>query len=280
MVAIKEKVAAETKTVPKKSSLFKVRESIPKKWYVVGTVSAFVGILAIWSLLSYLEVVNPVFLPTPVEVLSAFAASLVDSAFWVDVGISVFRVFMGFLLACVLGIPLGILAGTFKIAESVVLPTSEFIRYMPAAAFIPLIMVWAGIGETAKILVIFIGCFFQLVLMVTDDTSRVNKDLLSASYTLGANRLQVITRVILPALMPKLMTTMRLIMGWAWTYLVVAELVAANSGLGYSIMKAQRFLNTEQIFVGILVIGLLGLIIDRAFAYLNKKLFPWAEGGQ
>ena len=83
-----------------------------------------------------------------------------------------------------------------------------------------------------------------------------------------------------PEFLTKLMTTMRLIMGWAWTYLVVAELVAANSGLGYSIMKAQRFLNTDLIFVGILVIGLLGLIIDRGFAYLNKKLFPWAEGGQ
>ena len=276
MVAIKEKVSQKSKPNP----LFKVRENISKTWYVAGTVIAFTSILVIWTLLSYLELVNPVFLPTPIEVLSAFVSSLGQSAFWGDVGISVYRVFMGFLLACVIGIPLGILAGTFKIAESFVLPTSEFIRYMPAAAFIPLIMVWAGIGETAKILVIFIGCFFQLVLMVTDDTSRVNKDLLSASYTLGANRLQVITKVILPALMPKLMTTMRLIMGWAWTYLVVAELVAANSGLGYSIMKAQRFLNTDQIFVGILVIGLLGLIIDRLFAWLNKKLFPWAEGGQ
>lgn len=271
-------VVIKQKTRP--NPLFKVRESIPKKWYVAGTALAFVGVLVIWSLLSYLEIINPVFLPTPFEVLSAFVGSLKDGAFWGDVGISVFRVFMGFLLACLIGIPLGILAGTFKFAESFVLPLSEFIRYMPAAAFIPLIMVWAGIGETAKVLVIFVGCFFQLVLMVTEDTSRINRDLLSASYTLGANRLQVITKVIIPALLPKLMTTMRLIMGWAWTYLVVAELVAANKGLGYSIMKAQRFLNTEQIFVGILVIGLLGLIIDRAFAYLNKKLFPWAEGGQ
>ncbi|MEW8985901.1 MAG: ABC transporter permease subunit, partial [Bacillus sp. (in: firmicutes)] len=141
------------------------------------------------------------------------------------------------------------------------------------------IMVWAGIGETAKILVIFIGCFFQLILMVADDTNRISKDLLYASYTLGANRKQVIFKVIIPALLPKLMTTLRLIMGWAWTYLVVAELVAANNGLGYFIMKAQRFLDTESIFVGIIVIGLLGLIIDRAFAIANKKLFPWVEGG-
>jgi len=119
-----------------------------------------------------------------------------------------------------------------------------------------------------------------LLLMVAEDTSRVNKDLLSASYTLGAKRGQVISKVIIPASLPKLMVTMRLIMGWAWTYLVVAELVAANSGLGYTIMKAQRFLDTELIFVGIIVIGLLGLVIDRCFALLTKKLFPWAEGGQ
>lgn len=260
-------------------TLFKIREDIPKKWYFTGVSAAFLLLLLIWILLSNLEFVDEVFLPTPAAVVASFFAALSSPEYWGEISISVYRVFMGFLLACLLGIPLGILAGTFKLAESVILPVSEFIRYMPAAAFIPLIMVWAGIGETAKILVIFIGSFFQLVLMVADDTNRIHKDLLYASYTLGANRRQVISKVIIPAMLPKLMTTMRLIMGWAWTYLVVAELVAANNGLGYSIMKAQRFLDTESIFVGIIVIGLLGLIIDRCFAYVNKKLFPWAEGG-
>ena len=152
----------------------------------------------------------------------------------------------------------------------------EFIRYMPAVAFIPLIMVWAGIGEWAKILLIFIGCFFQLVLMVASDTRLVSKDLVQASFTLGASRWQAIQTVIIPAVQPRLLNTLRLMLGWAWTYLVVAELVAVNSGLGYAIMKAQRFLNTDQIFVGIIVIGLLGLISDRIFAFLNRRLYPWA----
>lgn len=260
-------------------ALFAIREDIPKKWYMVGVIVTFVLFLVLWNVLSVLKLVNEVFLPTPINVLISFFQSLASPDYWGQIGISVYRVFMGFILACLIGIPLGILAGTFKFAESFILPMSEFIRYMPAAAFIPLIMVWAGIGETAKILVIFIGSFFQLVLMVTDDANRISKDLLSASYTLGANRRQVIFRVVIPAMLPKLMTTMRLIMGWAWTYLVVAELVAANSGLGFSIMKAQRFLDTKSIFVGIIVIGLLGLIIDRCFAIANKKLFPWAEGG-
>jgi NitT/TauT family transport system permease protein len=195
--------------------------------------------------------------------------------YWEHIGISVFRVMAGFVLSCLIGIPLGLLAGTFRGGSAVVEPPSEFIRYMPAAAFIPLIMVWVGIGEWAKVLVIFIGCFFQLVLMVADLTRRVSYDLLQASYTLGATRWQAIDTVLIPAIRPDLLTTMRLILGWAWTYLVVAELVAVNSGLGYTIMKAQRFLNTEQIFVGIIVIGLLGLISDRTFAYFQKRLFPW-----
>lgn len=260
-------------------SLTSIREEVPKKWYLFGVCITFLLLFLFWGGFSFINIVDEVFLPTPNAVVLSLAHSFGSPEFWEHIGISVYRVFMGFLLACVIGIPLGILAGTFKFAESFILPMSEFIRYMPAAAFIPLIMVWAGIGETAKILVIFIGCFFQLILMVADDTNRISKDLLYASYTLGANRKQVIFKVIIPALLPKLMTTLRLIMGWAWTYLVVAELVAANNGLGYFIMKAQRFLDTESIFVGIIVIGLLGLIIDRAFAIANKKLFPWVEGG-
>ena len=141
-------------------------------------------------------------------------------------------------------------------------------------------MVWAGIGEWAKVIVIFLGCFFQLMLMVADNTRSVSNDLLQTSYTLGAKRWQVIEKVLIPALLPDLMNTMRLIIGWAWTYLVVAELVAASSGLGFSIMKAQRFLNTDQIFVGIIAIGLLGLLTDRTFAYCHQRFFPWLEGGR
>lgn len=260
-------------------NLFKIRGTIPIKWYTFGIISSFVSLFLIWYALTWMEVVKEIFLPTPIDVSISFFEALLSSTFWGHIWISVYRVFMGFFLACLIGIPLGILAGTFKLAESSIIPLTEFARYMPAVAFIPLIMVWVGIGESAKIMVIFIGCFFQLILMVMDDTNRVSEDLLSSSYTLGANRLQVIFKVMIPALLPNLMATLRLIMGWAWTYLIVAELVAADSGLGFVIMTAQRFLNTELIFVGILVIGLLGLIIDRCFAIATKKLFPWAEGG-
>lgn len=256
--------------------LFRIRQDIPRRWYVGGIIATFAGIMLVWFVLSMLELVERTFLPTPIQVAETFVQLILTPEFWNHIGISVYRVFMGFFLACLLGIPLGILAGTWRMAEAAIVPITEFIRYMPATAFIPLVMVWAGIGEPAKILIIFIGSFFQLVLMVADDTRSVSNDLLEASYTLGAKGHHVVRQVILPALLPSLMNTLRLIMGWAWTYLVVAELIAANSGLGYTIMKAQRFLNTDVIFVGIIVIGLLGLIIDRCFALLNRKLFHWA----
>lgn len=263
---------------PTKSKLFRIREDIPKKWYWTGTILTFVFILIIWWIMSVFQIVPAVFLPSPVKVFFTFTELIQTGSYWTDIGISIYRVFMGFLLAAIIGIPLGVLAGAFKFSESIIIPLSEFIRYMPAPAFIPLVMVWAGIGETAKILIIFIGSFFQLVIMVADDTRAVNKDLIYASYTLGADRRTALLKVIVPALLPRLFATLRLIMGWAWTYLVVAELVAADSGLGYSIMKAQRFMNTDIIFVGILVIGLLGLIIDRLFVVIERLLFPWSGG--
>jgi NitT/TauT family transport system permease protein len=257
--------------------LFTIRSEISRKWYVSGVFSMFIFGMLVWSALSYGHLVAQTFMPTPGQVFHRLFIQLDTAEFWRNVGISLYRIMMGFLLACILGIPLGILAGAYRFAEAILVPPTEFIRYMPATAFIPLIMVWAGIGESAKILVIFIGCFFQLLLMAADNTRNVSNDLLQVSYTLGAKQWQVIEKVLIPALLPDLMNTLRLIIGWAWTYLVVAELVAASSGLGFSIMKAQRFLNTDVIFAGIIVIGILGLLTDRIFAYCHRRFFPWLE---
>jgi NitT/TauT family transport system permease protein len=260
----------------RKRHAMQIFEDIPKRGFVITATVSFLIMLAFWSVLSYGGLVTPIFLPTPDKVLTSLFEQLGTSLFWDYIGISIFRVSAGFVLACIVAIPIGLFAGTFRYGEAFFEPVMEFIRYMPAVAFIPLIMVWAGIGEWAKVLLIFIGCFFQLVLMVAADTRLVSKELIQASFTLGASRWQAIQTVIIPAVQPKLLNTLRLMLGWAWTYLVVAELIAVNSGLGYFIMKAQRFLITENIFVGIFVIGLLGLISDRIFAFLNRRLYPWA----
>lgn len=221
--------------------------------------------------------VKELFLPSPLKVLNDIVSCAKDGSLWANMGWSIFRITMGFVIAVVIGVPLGILAGSFKRVDAVVTPICEFIRYMPVPAFVPLVMVWCGIGEGAKISIVFLGCFFQMVLMVADNARAVSDDLLSASYTLGTTRFTTITKVLIPAMAPNMMLTLRMMIGWGWTYLTVAELVASNSGLGYSILKAQRFLHTESIFSGILVIGVLGLITDRIFAFEIKKMFPWAE---
>ncbi|WP_325176587.1 ABC transporter permease [Paenibacillus alkalitolerans] len=269
-----EKSAAPAASKKRKAWLT-IRRDVSRNAYLTVAISSFALMAGIWSIVSYGGFVERTFLPYPHSVLLELFRQLANPEYWNHIGISVFRVMAGFILACALGVPLGLLAGTFKAGEAFVEPPMEFVRYMPAVAFIPLLMVWTGIGEWTKVLVIFIGCFFQLVLMVAINAKQVPDDLIQASYTLGAGRRQTIETVILPYMMPNLMNTMRLILGWAWTYLVVAELVAVNSGLGYAIMKAQRFLNTEQIFVGIIVIGLLGLMSDRLFAFFNRRLYPW-----
>jgi len=168
-----------------------------------------------------------------------------------------------------------LLIGAFRPVEALLEPLTDFIRYMPAVAFIPLVMLWFGIEESAKIAIIFIGTFFQMVLMVAENVRLVPTAQIEAAQTMGATRSEIIRLVLLQSAKPAMLDTLRITMGWAWTYLVVAELVASNSGLGYSILKAQRFLKTDTIFAGIILIGLIGLLMDQAFRWLHRRAFPY-----
>lgn len=257
--------------------LFKLRGKIEKKQYTSLAVLSFILIFFIWYFITKIGLIEPMLLPSPVAVVNNVLEGLNNSTLIGNIGISFYRIVMGFLLAVILGVPIGILVGSFKGIEAFIRPICEFIRYMPVPAFVPLVMVWTGIGEMAKIMIVFLGTFFQLVLMVADDVMSVPEDLLNSSYTLGANRRIAIRKVLFPAMAPRLMETLRMTIGWAWTYLIVAELVASNSGLGYTIMKAQRFFQSEAIFAGILVIGIIGLVTDRLFALMIKLMFPWEE---
>jgi NitT/TauT family transport system permease protein len=167
--------------------------------------------------------------------------------------------------------------GTFHVAEALLEPTVNFIRYMPAAAFIPLLMLYIGIDEASKIAIIFIGTYFQLILMVSAEVRNVPIDMIKVSYTLGAKRSHALWLVVVPASLPGLIEALRITLGWAWTYLVVAELIAADQGLGFRIMESQRFLKTEIIFLYILIIGLLGLIFDQSIKCVARRVVPWAE---
>jgi NitT/TauT family transport system permease protein len=232
--------------------------------------------LALWWAVTSLGVVDPLFLPGPAAVLRRFVRWLLDGDLLEDAGISTFRVTAGFLASAVMALPLGLLIGAYRPVRAFFEPLLEFARYLPAVAFVPVVLLWTGIGEASKITVIWIGTFFQLVIMLSEDVARVPMPQVEGARTLGATDREVMMLVLLRSAMPAMFDTLRITLGWAWTYLVVAELVAANSGLGYAILKAQRFLQTDRIFVGIIVIGLIGLGTDQLLRWAHRRLFPWA----
>jgi NitT/TauT family transport system permease protein len=256
-------------------SLWSIRAAMGRRLYWSFALAGLVLPLACWWALSNAGLVDKVFMPTPADVWSRVVAWATEDGLLADTAISIYRVTAGWLLSALLALPLGLLIGTFRPVQALLEPLTDFIRYMPAVAFIPLVMLWVGIDESSKIAIIFIGTFFQMVLMVAEDVRRVPGQQIEAAQTLGATRGEVIRMVLLQGAKPAVLDTLRITMGWAWTYLVVAELVAANSGLGYAILKAQRFLQTDKIFAGILIIGLIGLIIDQLFRWLHRIAFPW-----
>ena len=258
------------------SSYLTPKAEIPRRVYL--GVSPVCGILAFaaWCLMAYGNLVPDFFLPAPHSVLVAAYETALDGSLAKHTGASVLVIFSGFILASVIAVPLGILMGSFKLVEALIEPVTNFMRYLPVSALIPLLILWIGIGIEEKISVIFLGTIFQQLILVSDTSARVSQDLLDVSYTLGANRRQVVTRVLIPATLPGVMDTLRVTMGWAWTFLVVAELVAADKGLGYMILNAMRGLFTEKIFLGIVIIGLLGLLTDQSLKALRRWLLPWA----
>jgi NitT/TauT family transport system permease protein len=229
-----------------------------------------------WGAATWSGWVPPLFLASPEKTLVAGWSLLTEFGFAGDIAITIWRVFGGFAIAALLGVPLGLMMGAFKPVEAFFEPFISFARYLPASAFIPLLILWAGVGEAQKLSVIFIGSFFQVVIMVAVIVGATRIDLVEAAYTLGARAGGVVKRVIIPSAAPQVMETLRLVLGWAWTYVIVAELIGATSGIGHMIMDSQRLLDTGQMIFGIVVIGVIGLVTDFLFKALNRWLFPWA----
>ena len=184
---------------------------------------------------------------------------------------------VGFLLATVLAIPIGVLIGTYRFAEAAIEPLVDFVRYMPVVGFVPLTIIWIGLGDTQKFAIVFIGTFFQEVLLVMDNTKRVPRELVETGYTLGMKDAGILRSIIMPSAAPAIWDTLRISLGWAWTWIVLAELVAAASGLGYRINAAQRFFNTDTIIGYLIVLGILGLITDQSMKFVGRVAFRWAE---
>ena len=243
-------------------------------------IAFFVLFFAVWAAATLGGFVSKTFLADPITMVRSGYDLLVNQGFLYDIGMTVWRVLGGFALAAVLAVPLGVFMGAYKPVEAFFEPFVSFARYLPASAFIPLLILWAGIGEAQKLAVIFIGSFFQVVLMIAVSVGNTRRDLVEAAYTLGAGDRGIVTRVLLPSSAPEIAETLRMVLGWAWTYVIVAELIGASSGIGHMITDSQALLATDQIIFGIIVIGLIGLVTDFAFKAFNRKLFPWAQLGR
>ena len=243
-------------------------------------IAFFVVFIAAWSVATFGGFVGKTFLADPLTMLKSGWTLLTEMGFAKDIGMTVWRVVGGFVIAAAIALPLGVLMGAYKPVEAFFEPFVSFARYLPASAFIPLLILWAGIGEAQKLAVIFIGSFFSLVLMISVTVGNTRRDLVEAAYTLGVGDASLIRRVLIPGAAPEIAEQLRMVLGWAWTYVIVAELIGASSGIGHMITDSQALLATDQIIFGIIVIGLIGLVSDFAFKWANRRLFPWAALGR
>jgi NitT/TauT family transport system permease protein len=243
-------------------------------------VAFFVVFVGAWSLATFGGYVQKTFLADPLTMVKSGWTLLTEMGFLGDIGMTVWRVLGGFIIAALLALPLGVMMGAYKPIEAFFEPFISFARYLPASAFIPLLILWAGIGEAQKLAVIFIGSFFNLVLMIAVAVGNTRRDLVEAAYTLGVRDRGLIRRVLIPGAAPEIAEILRMVLGWAWTYVIVAELIGASSGIGHMITDSQALLATDQIIFGIIVIGIIGLVSDLLFKAANRALFPWAQLGR
>lgn len=245
--------------------------------YIISAIAGLVVFLMLWFFLSYSGLVKSFFLPNPIQVLKAIKTLAVEGSLITDILTSLYRILLGFLASLAVSVPLGIALGTSRRFEAFTEPLIAFIRYIPPSAFIPLAIIWFGIGELEKVVILFLSVAPYLTLLIADIVISTRKELTEAALTLGATKKQVITKVILPNSLPGIWDSFRLMIGAAWTFVIIAEIVGASAGLGHLMIESQRFLRTDNIFAAIIVIGLLGLITDYFFKITYKVFFPWTE---
>lgn len=258
-----------------KEAWFSIRQPLNTSRTILLGIAVWVIFFSAWEAIVLTEAVSPLLLPAPHSVITALYDLIINQGFMLDVAISISRVGVSFLIACSIAIPLGIMMGTFKAVEAFANPFVSAWRYLPAPAFIPILLMWLGTGEAPKIALLTMGVVFFLITLIMDHTRGVRRELIETSLTLGGNNKQVIWTVVVPAVMPSIMAAMRQMLAVSWTYLVIAEIVASTTGIGAMMMRAKRFLHTDDILAGILVIGILGLLFDIMFRKAHKYFFPY-----
>jgi len=261
----------------RKARLLQVRVPVSRRQGLISALGIWALFFGVWILASTLGWVNPILVPPPEQVFGTIVRLFTEQGFGVDVLISIGRVLIAFALACLVAVPIGVAMGAFPAIDAVVAPFVSAWRYLPAPSFIPILLMWFGTGETPKLALLFLGVIFFLVTLIADHTREVRKELIETALTLGANRRVTVFQVMLPAVLPNILVAMRQMLAVVWTYLVIAEIVASTTGIGAMMMRARRFLKTDEILAGIIVIGALGMAFDLAFALLHRRLFPYLE---
>jgi len=259
-----------------KTSAFKVPGAGNSATISVVTV---VVLMLLWFLVTNMGWVKPLFLPSPQAVFRQFYEYLTgqanDKPLWQHFTASMVRVFLAFLLACVTAIPVGIAMGMSRVMRGIFDPPLEFYRPLPPLAYLPLIIIWFGIDELPKVLLIFLSCFAPLALAARAGMRSASQEQINAAYSMGASYMQVVRHVIVPSALPDILVGMRIAIGFGWTTLVAAEMVAANLGLGQMVLNASNFLRTDIVVMGIIVIGVVAYLFDLLMRWVERRLVPW-----
>ena len=237
------------------------------------------SLLWLWWAVTYFGLIEPLFLPSPQAVAKrgwlVLTQGYMDSSLWQHLAASLQRIGLGLLAAVLTAIPLGIAIGRYRLARGIFDPLIEFYRPIPPLAYLPLIVIWCGIGELSKVLLIFLAIFAPIAIATATGVRNVDPSKIRAAQSLGASQAQLIRHVILPSALPDILTGIRIGLGVGWSTLVAAELIAATSGLGFMVQSAAQFLVTDVVILGILVIALIAFSLEMGLRALQRKLVPW-----
>jgi len=261
---------------PPREKFFSIRGTVSgRQGFILGLLG-LISLFALWQIGHWLTPeLQRKFLPGVDEVVSKIIYLLTNKNFISDIGVSLYRIYLSFFVACLVAVPLGLIMGCFVKVRALVNPTVGGLRYLPAASFVPLLLVYLGPTDTAKMALLFLGCVFFLIALILDNVLAVPKEFVESAQTMGADRKHIVLRVALPAAAPHILDSMRNMIAVSWTYLVIAEIVAATDGIGAVMMRGAKFLHIDIIMAGILTIGVLGVLTDILFRYASRFLFPY-----
>jgi NitT/TauT family transport system permease protein len=261
--------------VPAAPRLFAFRGQLRRRTAILIALGASAVTLLVWEAVARSGLANPLFLPAPSAVMAALARMTVSQDLLWHAWVSTVRVWIAFGIAAAMAIPIGMLMSSYRPVGAALEPIIDFIRYLPVPALVPLSIIWFGVGEDTKIFLLWLGTFFQLVLLVADDMRRVPNEYFEIARTVGANQRQLLTDVAFRAMLPNLVDSLRITLGWCWTYLIIAEIVAADRGLGFVIWTARRYMKTPEVMAGVVAIGIIGLITDQLLRLAHRRAFRY-----